>query len=103
MQWLLAGLLTVSVLTAANMSATALAAGNCQRQVSDGTGATTIVEYRGMTCTTARELVRVGDREHWNYYSKPIDGLRCRHLNVPAGGGEAACVAPHRFLKVAFE
>jgi hypothetical protein len=80
-------------------------ASHCQRQIPNGPniafGATYIVEYRGMSCQAARSVVLTADKRHT--YSRPIDGLRCRHLNVAAGGGEEVCTAPHRFLKLAFE
>lgn len=103
---LLALVLLALVISAVAVSPNAVAASRCQRQIPNGTsiafGATYIIEYRGMSCKAARKVVLTADKRHFNY-SPPIDGLRCHHLNVNAGGGEEVCKAPHRLLKLAFE
>jgi hypothetical protein len=64
-------------------------------------GSTYIIEYRGMSCAAACNVVLTADKRH--SYSRPIDGLHCHHLEVNAGGGEELCSARHRRLKLAFE
>lgn len=95
-------LVAASIATATPLPARA---SHCQRQIPNGPniafGATYIVEYRGMSCQAARRVVLTADKRR--SYSRPIDGLRCQHLNVATGGGEEVCKAPHRFLKLAFE